>query len=340
MLCMSQRILYLGNKLANKGFTPTGIDTLGPRLEAEGFQLRYASSRRNKVLRLLAMFWAVLKSRNWAAYVLIDTYSTQSFWFAYCTGRLCSLLGLAYIPILHGGNLPERLKTSPKASKFLFRNAYINVAPSAYLMDCFSKNGYKKLINIPNAIDLSLYHFKQRKSIQPKLLWVRSFAEIYNPLLAIHLFHSLHLKYPAAELCMVGPDKDGSLELCKAEAERLGITVRFTGKLSREAWSTLATDYDLFINTTHYDNTPVSLLEAMALGLPVISTNVGGISKLITDDQNGLLVAANDEAAFVSAIERLLQHPELVDHLTTRAYQTVQTFNWEEVKKQWHKLLF
>ncbi|MEC8885057.1 MAG: glycosyltransferase family 1 protein, partial [Bacteroidota bacterium] len=62
--------------------------------------------------------------------------------------------------------------------------------------------------------------------------------------------------------------------------------------------------------------------------------------KLITDDQNGLLVAANDEAAFVSAIERLLQHPELVDHLTTRAYQTVQTFNWEEVKEQWHKLLF
>ncbi|MEE3244759.1 MAG: glycosyltransferase family 1 protein, partial [Bacteroidota bacterium] len=151
---MSQRILYLGNKLANKGFTPTGIDTLGPRLEAEGFQLRYASSRRNKVLRLLAMIWAVFKSRNWADYVLIDTYSTQSFWFAYCSGRLCFLLGLAYIPILHGGNLPERLKTSPKASEILFRYACINVAPSAYLMDCFSKNGYKKLINIPNAIDL------------------------------------------------------------------------------------------------------------------------------------------------------------------------------------------
>ena len=70
---MRKKILYLGNKLAHKGYTPTGIDTLGLRLEQEGFSLRYASSKSSKLLRLFDMLVEVIKSRHWADYVLIDT---------------------------------------------------------------------------------------------------------------------------------------------------------------------------------------------------------------------------------------------------------------------------
>ena len=134
---MRKKILYLGNKLAHKGYTPTGVDTLGLRLEQEGFLLRYSSSKSSKLLRLFDMLVEVIKSRHWADYVLIDTYSTQSFWYAYLTARLCHLFALKYIPILHGGNLPQRLVKSPKASKRIFGKAYANVAPSLYLKRSF-----------------------------------------------------------------------------------------------------------------------------------------------------------------------------------------------------------
>ena len=151
---MKKRILYLGNKLAARGFTPTGIDTLGEKLEEAGYELRYASSKPYKAWRLLDLIGAVFKSRNWADYVLIDTYSTQNFWFAYCGARLCSFFKLKYIPILHGGNLPARLQHSKKASEFIFNTSFVNCSPSVYLKEAFLKAGFKNIKIIPNSIDL------------------------------------------------------------------------------------------------------------------------------------------------------------------------------------------
>jgi len=336
---MRKKILYLGNKLAHKGYTPTGIDTLGLRLEQEGFSLRYASSKSSKLLRLIDMLVEVVKSRNWADYVLIDTYSTQSFWYAYLAARFCHSFGLKYIPILHGGNLPQRLGKSPKASRRIFGNSYVNVAPSLYLKRSFQEKVYQNVKLIPNAIDLSLYEFKQRSNLKPKLLWVRSFAEIYNPILAVELVHKLKQQHPEAQLCMIGPDKDGSLKKCKEHAEKLGVQVQFLGKLSREAWCSMAAEYDIFINTTHYDNTPVSLIEAMALGLPVISTEVGGIPYLIRHQENGLLVPDGDAQAFIHSINHLLRDPKLAYRLSESGRATAVGFAWKQVKLQWHKLL-
>lgn len=336
---MRKKILYLGNKLAHKGYTPTGVDTLGLRLEQEGFLLRYSSSKSSKLLRLFDMLVEVIKSRHWADYVLIDTYSTQSFWYAYLTARLCHLFALKYIPILHGGNLPQRLVKSPKASKRIFGKAYANVAPSLYLKRSFQEKAYQNVKLIPNAIDLNLYEFKQRSNLKPKLLWVRSFAEIYNPILAVELVHKLKRQYPEAQLCMIGPDKDGSLKKCKEQAEKLGVQVQFPGKLSRKAWCSMAAEYDIFINTTHYDNTPVSLIEAMALGLPVISTEVGGIPYLIRHQENGLLVPDGDAQAFILSINHLLRDPKLAYRLSESGRETAKGFAWGHVKLQWHKLL-
>jgi len=138
---------------------------------------------------------------------------------------------------------------------------------------------------------------------------------------------------------MIGPDKDGSLEKCKEHAEKLGVQVQFPGKLSREAWCSMAAEYDIFINTTHYDNTPVSLIEAMALGLPVISTEVGGIPYLIRHHENGLLVPDGDAQAFIHSINLLLLDPKLAYRLSESGRATAGGFAWKQVKLQWHKLL-
>lgn len=336
---MKKTILYLGNKLASKGFTPTGIDTLGPQLESLGFAVFYASSKRSKPVRLLDMIWLIFRYREQADYVLIDTYSTQNFWFAYVAARMCKRFRLNYIPILHGGNLPQRLKGSQKASYFLFKNACQLVAPSAYLAYHFKNAGYSNVEVIANALELNSYPFKFREELKPKLLWVRSFAAIYNPMLALEVLERLLDEYPNAQLCMVGPDKDGSLEACKMYALSKHLPVVFTGKLEKSEWLNLAADYDIFINTTHIDNTPVSVLEAMALGLPIVSTAVGGVPYILKNEETGLLVVDEDCDGFVKAIARLLTDKSFVQNITQNAQDHIKQYDWNAVKKQWSNIL-
>src|SRR6187402_3008449 len=153
-----KKIPYIGNKLSTHGVTPTTIEILGPLLEQEGFAVSYSSSLKNKVLRFCAMLWSVFRYRK-VDYVLIDTYSTSNFWYAFSTSQLCRLIHIKYIPILHGGNLAFRLKNNPRICQMIFRNSFQNVSPSLFLMEQFKGAGYENLIYIPNSIELENYPF-------------------------------------------------------------------------------------------------------------------------------------------------------------------------------------
>ena len=285
------------------------------------------------------MLVGVLKHARTAKTVLIDTYSTQNFYYAVAVANLCRLFKIPYVPILHGGNLPERLQKSKSNSYKLFNGAKTNVAPSLYLMNAFKAAGYENVIHIPNTIHLEQYPFLLRNQVGPRLLWVRSFAEIYNPMLALQLVEKLQARFPAVELCMVGPEKDGSMERCKRYAEQHKLPVTFTGKLTKEAWHKQSKDYDIFINTTNFDNTPVSVMEAMALGLPILSTNVGGIPYLINNNDDGLLVPLADVNAMGEAVKSLCATPELARKLSTNGRRKAESFDWKIVKQDWLTLL-
>ena len=336
---MKRNLLYIGNKLSKKGSTVTSIETLGNFLIAEGFKVTTASSLQNKALRLLDMLWAVITHPKRNTNVLIDTYSTQNFYYAVLVAWLCRVRNIPYIPILRGGNLPARLQISPKKSKALFQGAQVNVAPSHYLLEAFKKQGYTNLLHIPNTIEIGNYPFLLRNNLQPKLLWVRSFAKLYNPLLALDVLTMLIGKGYDASLTMVGPAKDASFTASKSRAETENLPVTFTGMLTKEAWIALSTQHDIFINTTNFDNTPVSVMEAMALGLPVVSTNVGGLPYLIEDEIEGLLVVPEDASAFTTAIESLVSNPEKAKAIGLAARNKVEEFDWEVVKHQWISLL-
>ena len=146
-------ILYIGNKISHFGFTPGVIETLGPLLEKEGYRVYYAGTQKNQGLRLGEMLWKTATTGRRVDYILIDTYSTSAFWYAYLASGVARLSGLKYVPILHGGDLPNRLARSKRACDQLFKNSYANVTVSGYLRHEFEKAGYKT-ITIPNNIDL------------------------------------------------------------------------------------------------------------------------------------------------------------------------------------------
>lgn len=284
------------------------------------------------------MCLAIIRYRKWADYVLIDTYSTTAFWYAYFVGSLSKILNIQYVCILHGGNLPQRLLKNPKLCQQLFGSAYKNIAPSHYLLHHFQEAGFTNLTYIPNTIEITKYKFKQREQLNPKLLYVRSFAHIYNPILALKVLKELLKSYPEAALSMVGPFKDDSINECKAYANQHQLPVTFTGGMQKEEWLAYAQDFYIFVNTTNVDNTPVSVIEAMALGLPVVTTNVGGIPYLIQEDE-ALLVPPNNVEAMTSAVQQLLENPQLTQQLSLKSRKKVEAFDWQKVKHRWFELL-
>ncbi len=112
-------------------------------------------------------------------------------------------------------------------------------------------------------------------------------------------------------------------------------SLKTTGKLSKKEWIELSKNYDIFINTTNFDNHPISVLEGMALGLPVVSTSVGGIPFLIENKVDGILIPPNDAGQFFEAIDNLIKDNDLVLRITKNARNKVEEFDWEILKYKW-----
>lgn len=312
---------------------------MAPLLDPE-ISLRLKSHKRNRHLRLIDMLISVILYGKKEQPVLIDTYSTLNFYYALLVGVLCRCLRIKYCCVLHGGNLPFRLKQNQHLSKLLFTASIANISPSAYLKEEFVKAGYQSC-QVPNFIILENYPFLLRSKVRPRLLWVRAFDETYNPQMAIRVLQQVANVYPETQLCMVGPDKDGSRIICESLASELGLldSVYFTGQLSKNQWIGLSSNYDVFINTTNFDNTPVSVIEAMALGIPVISTRVGGIPFLIDDNVDGLLVPPDNVDAFTKQILHLLNDVKLAERLSLEGRKKAELFSWKNVKPLWINVL-
>ena len=97
--------------------------------------------------------------------------------------------------------------------------------------------------------------------------------------------------------------------------------------------------HDVFLNTTNIDNAPVSVIEAMACGLPVVSTNVGGIPYLLEHGKTALLVGPGDSDGMTGAVKRLLPEQGLYSELSANGRQLAESFDWEVVLPQWQRLL-
>ncbi|WP_426430846.1 glycosyltransferase family 4 protein [Winogradskyella sp. HB-48] len=333
-----KNVLYVGNALSQQGKNVTSVEILGTRLR-QFCKVKTASSKQNKLLRILDMVLLVLKNGRSTDYVLIDTYSTINFYYALIISQISRVLKIKYIPILHGGNLEQRLKHNPKISRMIFGNAYRLVSPSNFLKERFKSYGYENVEYIQNTIEIEDFVFYRRDISVIKLFWLRSFTSIYNPTSAVLVLEELINRGQNAELVMVGPEIDGSMKAAKQLAIDKNLNVKFTGKLSKNEWIKLSENYNVFINTTNFDNMPFSVIEAMALGLPIVSTNVGGLPFLISHNEDGLLVPPNDVNAMVDAIIELKEDISLKDKLVVNARKKIEKFDWDEVRVKWERLL-
>lgn len=333
-------ILFIGNFLSKHGLNPTAIEDLATAL-SNRYQIKRSSDKKNPFLRLLDMAMSVVINRKRCQLIIVDVFSTNAFFFSIGIISLAKIFNIPYSPVLRGGYLPKQYRKYPKIFIFLFSNASTIICPSKYLKRCFDNKNYTIKV-IPNYIDLKMYSFKIRKEIKPQILWVRSLHNSYHPEMAIHVLEKIRKIYPDAKLCMVGPVKNNNImdELIRL-ISRLNLQhyITFSGQLSKKEWIKLSEKFDIFINTTHIDNTPVTLLEAMALGLPIISTNVGGIPYLIDDGVTGLLIDPNDSDQMAGKINELISGKIDGYQITRNARKRVSILDKKRIIKQWYDII-
>lgn len=130
-----------------------------------------------------------------------------------------------------------------------------------------------------------------------------------------------------------GGSEEGKL---RALARELRLEhVHFAGRVNPDDIAGYYASHDVYIQSPNIDNMPVSVLEAYASGLPVVSTDVGGIPAILSDECHGLLAPADDDQALGRQVLRLFDEPGLADRLTKNAFATCETYTWESIRTQW-----
>ena len=144
---------------------------------------------------------------------------------------------------------------------------------------------------------------------------------------------------PDATLSIVGDGADrAALEALATDLD-LSARVRFFGARPRAEVLGLMAAADAFVLTSAWENFPHGLVEALAMGTPVIATRVGGVPEIVTDGENGLLVDPGDEQAFAAAVNRFLEDRGLREHLRAAAAASVARFDQDAVYGRLEQLL-
>jgi glycosyltransferase involved in cell wall biosynthesis len=333
-------ILLVGNFLSSTGSNRSPVEELELRLSEAGYPVVTASAVRSRLGRLADMLFTCYAKRNIYQVAYLEVYSGPAFLWAEWAGRLLSAMHKPFILTLHGGNLPEFARRWPGRMRGLLSRATVVTAPSGYLAEALCP--YRQDIRVlPNPIEISFYQFYPRTDPSPRIVWLRAFHSIYNPELAPKVIALLAQEFPELRLRMVGPDKgDGSLQAVRQSAEELDVTehIAFPGGVPKNQVPQVLAQADIFLNTTNIDNTPISVIEAMACGLCIVSTKVGGIPYLLEDEKDALLVPSDDAEAMAQAVRRILTESGLAERLSRNARAKAEQFDWPVILTLWEQL--
>lgn len=216
----------------------------------------------------------------------------------------------------------------------LLRSAALLV-PSGYLEAVFRRHGFGSTV-VPNVINLERFSaaavMPSADTAAPSVLAARHLEPIYDNRTALHAFALLATHYPAARMVIAGSGPEG--QMLAALATELGVAaaVRFTGRIDNSAMAALYRDADIMLNPSLVDNMPNSVLEALASGVAVVSTDVGGIPYLLEHLRSALLVPPQNPQAMANAMLQLLNDPKLVLHLRQTGLQLAAQYTWAQVR--------
>jgi glycosyltransferase involved in cell wall biosynthesis len=272
-------------------------------------------------------------------YDVIHVFSA-SYWSYLLAPLPAMLVGRLYgkkvILNYHSGEAADHFTRSHLAVRST-RLAHEVVVPSEYLVEVLRHFGIQARA-IFNFVDLENIPYRRRTSLQPRFLSNRNLEPMYNVACVLRAFARVQREVPGAELVVAG--FGSQREPLERFAKELGLrNTSFVGRISPEAMAEHYDRADLFLNGSDIDNMPLSIMDSFAAGVPVVSTNAGGIPYLVRDGETGLLVERGDDEALAAGALRLLRDDELASRVADAAReQCVTRFTWDAVRGQWEEV--
>lgn len=230
-----------------------------------------------------------------------------------------------------GGEAESFLSRTTKLVRITMRQSSALIVPSGFLKAVFAHFDLPATI-VPNIVDISRFNNPSpRRAARRHLIVARNLEPIYDNETAIRAFSVVHDQHPDATLTIAGsgPQAQSLLEL----SETLGLSgaVFFAGRLDRDAMAQAYRKADIALNPSLVDNMPNSVLEALASGIPIVSTNVGGVPFVVISEQTALLVPAKSPEEMAKAILRLMDDSALSTKLIDNGLAEVQKYTWQQV---------
>jgi glycosyltransferase involved in cell wall biosynthesis len=241
-------------------------------------------------------------------------------------------LGKPVVLNYRSGEAPDHLERSAIARAAVAR-VDKNIVPSRFLVDVFEGFGIDAA-EIPNIVDLDRFAFRERNPLQPRLLSTRNFDALYNVAATIRAFRLVQDRWPDATLTLVGGG--GQESDLRALVSQLRLRhVRFVGRVAPQEIAAYYAANDIYIQSPNIDNMPTSVIEAFASGLPVVSTEAGGMPAILTHERHGLLAPLGDFEMLAAHVLRLIADPERARDMARAAFATCQACTWPAVRQQW-----
>ena len=325
---MANQTAQLAKLLREDGAQVQLLAVNGPVLPPWLARIRYVRA----ALRLPVHLWRLWRAANTVDLFHIMANSGWS-WHLQAAPALwiASLKGKPALLNYRGGEAAIFFARSPRLVAFSLRRASAIAVPSAYLAGVFEQYGHTAHI-VPNVVDLQRFTpaapTASPAAEGPRILVARHLESLYDNASAVRAFALVRQRYPAARLVLAGggPQRAALARLARS----LGVldAVRFAGPVDNAAMPALFQASDIVLNPSLADNMPISVLEALACGVPVVSTNVGGIPALLQDGVTALLVPPGDPAAMAHAIVALLRDPPRAQALVTAGLAHAATFGW------------
>ena len=291
--------------------------------------------RRLPLVRTLlnqALYAASLHRLRRADVVHVFSASFWSFLLAPAPAMLTArALGKRVILNYHSGEAEEHLGRWGWLVHPWMRLAHQIVVPSEYLLRVFVEHGYHTRV-VRNVVDTSRFGYRARAPLEPRLLSTRSLEPNYRVDVVLSAFALLKAQRPDATLTVAGGgSEEGRL---RRMADAIG-GVTFLGRVAPEAMPRVCASADVFLNASVVDNQPLSLLEAFASGLPVVTTATGGIAGMLRHGETGMIVPPLDPAAMAAAVLALLRDEDAALRIARGARRVAETHSWAPVRDLW-----
>ncbi len=243
------------------------------------------------------------------------------------------------ITLQEGKNLPLQSFLVRKIRNFVLRRSSIITAISAYLVRFASEvNPKAHVVIIPNGVSVDNFRSKQEKTEDGLIISVSRLVKKNG---IDVLLRAMPLVENSFHVMLIGDGKElNALQKLSAE---LGIRdrVEFAGSIENSKIPDYLHRASMFIRPSRSEGLGVSFLEAMAAGVPIIATPVGGISDFLIDGETGLFCKVDDPPSLAFAIRRISQDVDLRKRVIVNAYEMIKNkYDWDSIALVYKKELY